>query len=223
MARPEKHRVLCVDDDHDVAELVEAILVDEGYEVTCLYDGADDALQRVIGQFEPDCVLLDGTSEVDYGGGWGTAAWMRERRRPVPVVMFTAHSAAAHEAGENVSDRARGAAFSAILTKPFSLDELLETVARVVGRSEPFLHSAEADAARSTELVEYLARAGASDIAPSPRREWATFRNPRGELMQLYWWQGRGVYQVARYAEGGRLRMIGQFVDRGTAVDLALA
>jgi CheY-like chemotaxis protein len=222
VARPEKHRVLCVDDDRDVAELVQAILVDEGYEVTCLYDVAVEALQRVIGQFEPDCVLLDGTSDVGFGAGWESAAWMRERRRPVPVVMFTAHIGDAREATENLSERARAAAFSAVLTKPFSLDELLETVARAVGRSEPFLHTDEADAARTAELVESLVRAGARDIARSDRREWATFRNRRDQLIQLYWWQRQGVYQVGRYTEGGRLRMIGQFVDRDTAIGVAL-
>ena len=52
--------ILCVDDDRDVVEVVQAILEDEGYAVSCLYDLTDDALLRTIGRLEPDAVLLDG-------------------------------------------------------------------------------------------------------------------------------------------------------------------
>ena len=48
--------MLCVDDDQDIAEVVEAILTDEGYEVACLFTLDDDALRRAVGRLEPDCV-----------------------------------------------------------------------------------------------------------------------------------------------------------------------
>jgi CheY-like chemotaxis protein len=217
----EKRRVLCVDDDRDVAELVQGILTDEGYEVSCLYDVSGDRFQRAIGQLEPDCILLDGSSRTEFGIGWEEAASARERRRPVPVVMFTSHAAAALEADENLTARAQAAGFSGVLRKPFTLDDLLSAVATATGRSEPFLHTREADAARTAELVQALELAGATDIEPSRRREWATFRDSRGDLSQIYWWQGRGVYQVARYSEEGGVKMIGQFVDRDAAIDIA--
>ena len=66
--------VLCVDDDRDLAEVVQAVLVDEGYTVSCLYSLEDDALPRAIGRLEPDVVLLDGGSDVEYGPGWGLAS-----------------------------------------------------------------------------------------------------------------------------------------------------
>jgi DNA-binding response OmpR family regulator len=219
-----KHRVLCVDDDRDVAEIVQAILTDEGYEVSCLYDVSGDKFQRVLGQLEPDCVLLDGSGRIDFGLGWAEAASARERRRQIPVVMFTSHLAAAAEADEGASSRAQAAGFSGVVRKPFSLDELLATVAAAVGRSEPFLRTAEAEAARTAELVAKLEQFGATDIEPSRRREWATFRSPDGHLTQLYWWQARGVYQVGRYDdEEGHLRMLGQFTDRDAAIDIAVA
>ena len=37
-------RVLCVDDDRDIAEIVQAVLIDAGYAVSCLYDLSGDAL-----------------------------------------------------------------------------------------------------------------------------------------------------------------------------------
>lgn len=51
--------VLCVDDDRDVAEVVQAVLTDEGYKVSCLYELEDEALLRAVGRLEPDVVLLD--------------------------------------------------------------------------------------------------------------------------------------------------------------------
>ena len=52
-------RVLCVDDDHSIGETVQAILGDEGYDVTCLFEITDGAIRRAIGELKPDCVLLD--------------------------------------------------------------------------------------------------------------------------------------------------------------------
>jgi DNA-binding response OmpR family regulator len=44
---------LVVDDDRDIAELVQAALTDEGYEVTVLYDVTGERFQRALGQ-RPD-------------------------------------------------------------------------------------------------------------------------------------------------------------------------
>ena len=40
-------RVLCVDDDRDIAEIVQAVLADEGYAISCLYSTENDALRRI--------------------------------------------------------------------------------------------------------------------------------------------------------------------------------
>ena len=215
-------QVLCVDDDRDIAEIVQAVLTDEGYKVSCLYDLADNALPRVVGQLEPDVILLDSGEHADFGGGWRIAADLHSRGRPVPVVMFTAHHTDAAEARQGASDRARDAGFVAILEKPFHLDDLLSAVAIAAGRSMPFDRSAAAETQRTNELVEALAARGATDIRPSQMREWALFRDRGGSLLQLYWWQQRGVYQVGRYDEEGTMRMIGQFIERDAAIELAL-
>ena len=214
--------VLCVDDDRDVAEVVQAVLTDEGYVVSCLYDLADDALFRAAGRLEPDVVLLDSSSASDYAEAWGMAAELHRRTRPIPVVMFTAHVAAADEAEAGTSARATGAAFAAIVRKPFHLDELIAAVGTAAGLSVPFDRSRGAETARTRALVRALEARGATDVRPSRMREWAIFRDRRGRLIQLYWWQARGVYQVGRYEEGGRMVMIGQFVDLDAAIELAL-
>ena len=113
-------RVLCVDDDRDIGETVQAILGDEGYDVTCLFEITDAELRRVIREVEPDCVLLDSSSHTDYGESWGAAAWIRHLAHAVPVVMFSAHMADSREALANLTERAREAGFAAVILKPFS-------------------------------------------------------------------------------------------------------
>lgn len=220
---PEREvRVLCVDDDRDVAEVVQAILADEGYKISCLYEVADDALLRAAGRLEPDVVLLDSSSATDYADAWTLAAELHRRSRPVPVVMFTAHVGSAEEAAEGTSPRATEAAFAAIVRKPFHLDELVEAVATAAGLSVPFDRSRGAETARTHELVRLLEAHGAMDVRPSQMREWALFRDRRGRLCQVYWWQSRGVYQLGHYDESGRMTMVGQFVERDAAIELAL-
>lgn len=214
--------VLCVDDDRDVAEVVQAILEDDGYAVSCLYELADDALLRAVGRLEPDVVILDSASAIEYGGSWDLASTIAHRRRPVPVVMFTAHGADATEAGEGTSARAEAAQFAAIVLKPFHVDELLAAVATAAGRSTPFDRSEAGDTSRTDELVAALQARGATDVRPSRMREWALFRDAKGRLLQIYWWERRGVYQLGRYRDTGQLAMLGQFVDRDAAIELAL-
>jgi CheY-like chemotaxis protein len=109
---PVRPSVLCVDDDRDVVEVVAAILEDEGYAVSSLYDLSDDALLRTIGRLEPDAILLDGLAREAYGESWDLAASIGNRPRPVPVVMFTAHRRDVVEAEEGASERANQAAFA---------------------------------------------------------------------------------------------------------------
>jgi CheY-like chemotaxis protein len=214
--------VLCVDDDRDVADMIQAILVDEGYDVSFLYDLADDALLRAVGSVEPDVILLDSASAGHFGESWESAAAIARRSRPVAVIMFTAHARDLQEAQEGQTERARAAQFSAVIPKPFHLDDLVEAIATAAGRSTPFDRSSAAETRRTRELVRALEERGATEIRPSRMREWAIFRDRDGALLQLYWWQHRGVYQVGRYRESGQMVMLGQFVDRDAAIEAAL-
>ena len=214
--------ILCVDDDRDIAEVVEAVLADEGYAISCLYSLEDDALLRTVGRLEPDCVLLDSATSAAYEEGWAEAAALSLRRRSIPVVMFTAHMVDVAEAREATSARAKAADFAAVLEKPFDLDELLAAVAKASSRSVPFDRTSAGEAKRTQALVDALQQHGATDVQPSRMREWATFRDKRGRLCQIYWWQGRGVYQLGRYQETGRMTMVGQFTDRDAAIEAAL-
>lgn len=214
--------VLIVDNDSDIAEVVRAVLTDEGYRVSVLADVTPDKIAAEVGRLEPDCVLLDGTSElIGYGDSWASAARLTMRGRRVPVVMFTANSRDLNEARDNDTTRSRDAGFAGVVPKPFDLDDLLIAVAKATDASIPFDGSPAADAARSAQLQVELEAVGARDVRMSTRREWATFRTPSDRLMQVYWWQTRGAYLVGRYDEDGRrMENVAYAYDRRQAVEI---
>ncbi|MEU2424997.1 response regulator transcription factor [Streptomyces sp. NPDC007851] len=119
-------RVLVVDDDHTVAEVVAGYLDRAGY----LVDRADDgptALTRAAAHW-PDLVVLD----LMLPGMDGLEVCRRLRdRAPVPVVMLTARG--------DEDDRIMGLEVGAddYVTKPFSPRELVLRVESVLRRSRP--------------------------------------------------------------------------------------
>ncbi len=118
-------RVLVVDDDPTVAEVVQTYLARSGLEVEQAADGV--TALAVAGRTRPDLVVLDlmlpGLSGLDV------CRRLREQRPDLPVVMLTA-------LGEE-SDRILGLETGAddYLVKPFSPRELLLRVQSVLRRS----------------------------------------------------------------------------------------
>lgn len=213
------YRVLLIDDDADIADVVRAMLTDEGYVVGVLVDTSHQSILAAVGMQEPDCILLDGSDVADYGSSWAEAAYLAARERSIPTIMFSAHAADVREAKRKESDRARAAEFAAVLAKPFSLDELIEAVTSACGNSEPFNQTAAGDRERTLQLSRRLRELGAQDIRTSDRREWATFRRTDDDaICQLYWWQATGVYVVGRYREDATLASIGHFFELGAAI-----
>jgi len=219
-----KRRVLVLDSDRDIAELIHAVLTDAGFDVSELTDMRSDAIRIAVGRQEPDCVLLDGASSADFGESWLNAAWMQTRRRPIPVIMFTADAPAVREARELVSGRSRAARFEAVLGKPFDLDELVDRVARATGHALPFDPSPRGETRRTAAFRAKLEAAGARNIHMSSRREWTNFQTEDGATVQIYWWERDGVYYVMRHAEsGGRIDQVGRFFDLDAAITLGLS
>lgn len=213
------YRVLLVDDDADVADVVVAILTDEDYLVDVLADTSHESVLVAVGQQEPDCILLDGAGGPEYGSSWGEAAYLGARERPIPTIMFSAHGRDVKEAQQEESDRARAADFAAVVAKPFSLDDLLDAVATACGRSEQFKQTPAGDRERTLSLARRLRELGARDIRTSDRREWATFRRRDDEsICQLYWWQKMGLYVAGCYQDDAVLTPIGQFFELDAAI-----
>jgi two-component system response regulator ResD len=121
-------RVLVVDDDATVAEVVDRYLRNAGFEVDLVADGP--AALRTADATMPDLVVLD----LMLPGLDGIEVCRRLReRRPVPVIMLTAR-------GEE-ADRVAGLECGAddYVTKPFSPRELTLRVRSVLRRSHESL------------------------------------------------------------------------------------
>ena len=207
--------VLVVDDDRDIAEVVQTILLDEGFKVTCLYEPSRNDVKAAIDRIEPDCVLLDGGSPAFYGPSWDIAAWLASRPRPIPAVMLTGHRADREEAMLDESDRAKTAHIAAVIPKPFDIDRLVTAVRHAVGDEvTPITEREEAD--RQIKLLARLRAAGADELSGSKiGRVWATFRaGADRSLYKIYRWRVADVYFVGRYsADGSQMEPLGQFED----------
>jgi two-component system, OmpR family, response regulator len=126
--------VLVVDDDEDIANIVEEALSEDGYAVEVLKDSRIEAIDETVGRVRPDCILLDGGIGGGYGDSWESAAVLKGRIPPLPVIMFTAHADAVAEATDNSSGRSQAAGFAALLGKPFDLTELIRVIELATGR-----------------------------------------------------------------------------------------
>ncbi|MDX6469286.1 MAG: two-component system, OmpR family, response regulator [Gaiellaceae bacterium] len=120
-----RRRVLVVDDEANIAELVATALRYEGFDVRTAGDGAS-ALAAVRDQ-APDLVVLD--VMLPDADGFELQARIRADGQQVPVLFLTARDA--------VEDRVRGLTLGAddYMTKPFSLEELVARVHAVLRRT----------------------------------------------------------------------------------------
>jgi two-component system phosphate regulon response regulator PhoB len=124
-------KLLLVEDDIALSELLEFRFRKEGYDVRCTADG--DEAMVLASEDLPDLIILDWMIE----GTSGIEVCRRLRRdrgtAHVPIIMLTAR--------ESEDDRVRGLDTGAddYLTKPFSPRELLARVAAVMRRIRPAL------------------------------------------------------------------------------------
>jgi CheY-like chemotaxis protein len=118
-------RVLVVEDDDVIRQLITVNLELEGFEVMPAVDG-QDALEQ-IAKATPDVITLD--VMMPRMDGWATAEKLREdpATAAIKIVLI---SARAQEADLQRGDRI---GVDAYLTKPFDPDELIAVVRRLGG------------------------------------------------------------------------------------------
>ena len=126
-------RLLVVDDEPNIRELLSASLRYAGFEVATAADG-QQALAMAT-SFRPDLLVLD----VMMPGldGFGVVRRMRQAGRRTPVVFLTARDAA--------EDKVSGLTLGGddYVTKPFSLDEVLARIRAVLRRTAGAQQAAE--------------------------------------------------------------------------------
>jgi two-component system, OmpR family, response regulator len=118
-------RLLVVDDEQTILQLLSGSLRFAGFEVITAASGAE-AL-RAVAASKPDLVLLD--VMMPDGDGFEVVRRMRSSGPDVPVIFLSAR--------DGVRERVAGLALGGddYVTKPFSLDELLERIRAVLRRT----------------------------------------------------------------------------------------
>ena len=117
-------KVLIVEDDSNIAELLHLYLEKEGFETQVAPDGGKGV--ELFRSFHPDLVLLD--IMLPVMDGWSVLKKIRESDK-TPVIMLTAK-------GE-LSDKVQGLEGGAddYITKPFEMKEVLARIEAVMRRS----------------------------------------------------------------------------------------
>ena len=125
-ARNQQGRVLVVEDERDVADLIRYNLTKEGYDVVVAPTGSD-ALKQAR-EVHPDLVLLD--IMVPQLNGWEVCRRLKQdaETKNIPVIMVTGRV----EEGDKVLGFEMGA--DDYVTKPFSPRELLARIRAVARR-----------------------------------------------------------------------------------------
>jgi len=130
-ARRSAGRILVVEDERDVAELLRYNLAKDGYDVVVAATGSDAVKQAH--EVHPDVVLLD--IMVPQLNGWEICRRLKQdaETRAIPVIMVTGRV----EEGDKVLGFEVGA--DDYVTKPFSPRELLARIRAVArrGRLDP--------------------------------------------------------------------------------------
>ena len=123
-------RVLVVDDDQDALDITSLSLERAGAEVVCARSAEDAG--TVFAALDPHVIVTDlampDTSGFDLLEQL-REFWAAEPRRPVPVILLTAH------ARRDVTRTALAKGFTEVLSKPVEGKTLVDAVATAAGRT----------------------------------------------------------------------------------------
>ncbi len=117
--------VLVVDDEYGIAELLEAVLVDEGHRVMTASNGRHGL--SIMEAETPDVVFLDYMMPVMDGAAMLSQMRSRPALRDTPVVMMSSIP----EAG--VAERCKG--YALFLRKPFNVFHVIGVVKDLAGET----------------------------------------------------------------------------------------
>jgi two-component system OmpR family response regulator len=126
----ESHRVLVVDDEPNIVDVISMALRFQGFAVESAGTGAEAI--AAVGSFRPDLILLD--IMLPDMEGFDVARRLGAERSRVPIIFLTAR--------DGTEDKVRGLTLGGddYVTKPFSLEELvarIRSILRRAGLAEP--------------------------------------------------------------------------------------
>ena len=187
-----ERKVLIVDDERSIVDILKYNIAKDGTKAICAYDGKEGL--RLARTEDPDVILLDVMlPEMD---GFEVCRTLRAEGNNVPIIMITAR--------EEETDKVFGLDLGAddYITKPFSMRELLARVRTNMRRAASMLPAqpgSDADVIRAKDLVIDRARRSVSRNGHEielTQREYELIKylaeNPgkvmsREELMSAVW------------------------------------
>lgn len=211
----DRHKILAVDDEESILEILSFNLEGEGYTVdTCL--SAEDALRKNLGSY--DLFILD--VMMGHMSGFRLAEKIRkELSLTTPVIFLTAR--------DTENDRITGFNLGAddYLAKPFSVRELMARVKAILRRSAPSRMTLETVAGSFTVDTENnliisdgkpleLTRKEYDILSILIRNEGKIF--PRHELLARVW--GDDVIVTDRTVDVTIARVRKKLGDRGVMI-----
>ena len=122
-AKEGRKKILIVDDDFEIVDTLQAALEANGYDVVFARDGTQGLAMSI--REDPDLIILD-MMMPKRSGFLVLEKLQRIREEMLPVIMITANEGNRHRA------LAEMLGVAAYLHKPFPMDQLLGTVARVL-------------------------------------------------------------------------------------------
>ena len=119
-----RHRVLVVDDEASMRELLEIVLGNAGYDVTSV--AAPDGAFQLLEESAFDVVVTDLRMGKNRLAGMDVLAWLRENAPSTPAIMITAYA--------SVQTAIEATKLGAVdyVTKPFKNEEMRLVVKRVI-------------------------------------------------------------------------------------------
>src|SRR5262245_50578887 len=129
-----KGRILVVDDEEDLGRILKFALMAAGHEVLLAADGAEGLKQAR--EAAPDLVLLDlMLPKID---GYKVCRMLKfdERYKSIPIVILSARTQ------QSDKELAKDCGADLFITKPYNLDEILNTVQNLLKTSPSYLKKA---------------------------------------------------------------------------------
>ncbi|NCU17173.1 response regulator YycF [Pallidibacillus pasinlerensis] len=169
-------KILVVDDEKPIADILEFNLKNDGYEVICAYDG-DEAI-KLVEEHKPDLILLD--IMLPEKDGMEVCKEVR-KKYDMPIIMLTAK--------DSEIDKVLGLELGAddYVTKPFSTREILARVKANLRR-----HQQVSTASQENESNEIAI--GSLVIHPD-----AYVVSKRGETIELTHREFELLYYLAKH------------------------
>lgn len=114
-----KGRILIVEDDKAMVNMLEYLLGGEDYEIKT---GTGEKALLLAEEFQPDLILLDIMMHPMDGQEWSLRARANEKIKKIPIIVMTAASP------EVIYYEYKDLQASSFITKPFDLDRLINLV-----------------------------------------------------------------------------------------------